>query len=81
MYPDDAPPIEITFQNTTHVGFKVTNTWETTFTYYTEYHEGEFGETECLEEENVESHTQVDEYIATCMHNVPISIVKIDTLQ
>jgi len=78
MYPEGAPPIEITFQNTTHVGFKVVNTWETSFTHvYTEYHEGNFGETECLEEENVESHTQVDEYMATCMHNVPISIVNI----
>jgi len=78
MYPEGAPPIEITFQNTTHVGFKVINTWETTFTHvYTEYHEGGFGETECLEEENVESHTEVDEYMATCMHNVPISIVNV----
>jgi hypothetical protein len=78
MYPEGAPPIEITFQNTTHVGFKVINTWDTTFTnVYTEYHEGGFGETECLEEENVESHTEVEEYMATCMHNVPISIVNV----
>lgn len=78
MYPDGLPPIEITFQNTTHVGFKVVNTWDTSFNYvYTEYHEGNFGETECLEEENVESHTEVDEYIATCMHNVPVSIVNV----
>jgi len=77
-YPDGAPPIQITFQNTTHVSFKVTNTWETTFTnVYTQYHEGGFGETECIEQENVESYTEVDEYTATCMHHVPISIVNI----
>jgi len=77
-FPDGAPPIQITFQNTTHVSFKVTNTWETTFTnVYTQYHEGGFGETECIEEENVESYTVVDEYTATCMHHVPISIVNV----
>ena len=78
MYPEGAPPIEITFQNTTHVGFKIVNTWDTTFSnVFTEYHEGGFGETECLEEENVESHAEFDEYTATCMHNVPISIVNV----
>jgi len=79
-YPDGAPPIEITFQNTTHVGFKVINTWNTTLTHvYTEYHEGnsDLGETECLEEENIETHTETDEYMAHCMHNVPISIVNV----
>jgi len=71
-------PIEITFQNTTHVGFTVTNTWETTFTnVFTQYHQGGFGETECLEEENVQSFSEVSEYTAVCMHNVPISIVNI----
>jgi len=78
MYPESAPPIEITFQNSTHVGFKVINTWETSFNYvFTEYHEGAFGQTECLEEENIESHAVVDEYIATCMHHVPLSIVNV----
>jgi len=77
-FPDGAPPIKITFQNTTHVKFTVTNTWETTFTnVYTQYHEGGFGETECLEEENVESFSESDEYTATCMHHVPISIVNV----
>merc|ERR1712176_1700017 len=77
-FPDGVPPIQITFQNTTHVSFKVINTWETTFTnVYTQYHEGHFGETECLEEENVLSHMEVDEYTATCMHHVPISIVNV----
>jgi len=77
-FPEGAPPIQITFQNTTHVRFKVINTWETTFTnVYTQYHEGNFGETECLEEENVLSFTEVDEYTATCMHHVPISIVNV----
>lgn len=78
MFPDGSPPIQITFQNTTHVRFKVINTWETTFTnVYTQYHEGGFGETECLEEENVESFTEIDEYTATCMVHVPISIVNV----
>lgn len=78
MYPEGNPPIEITSQNTTHVGFKVVNSWNRTFEYfYTEYHAGSFGETECLEEENIQSHLEVDEYLATCMHNVPISIVNI----
>merc|ERR1712176_550364 len=77
-FPDGAPPIQITFQNTTHVSFKVKNTWESTFTnVYTQYHEGGFGETECIEEENVESFSVVDEYTATCMHHVPISIVNV----
>lgn len=77
-FPDDAPPIQITFQNTTHVSFKVINTWQTTFTnVYTQYHEGGFGEAECLEEENVEQFTEIDEYTATCMHHVPISIVNV----
>lgn len=77
-FPDGMPPIEITYQNTSHVSFKVTNTWETTFTnVYTQYHQGGFGETECLEEENVESFTEVDEYTAVCMKHVPISIVNV----
>jgi len=77
-FPDGAPPIQITFQNTTHVSFKVINTWETTFTsVYTQYHEGGFGDAECLEEENVEAFREVDEYTATCMHHVPISIVNV----
>merc|ERR1719379_1676446 len=77
-FPEGSPPIQITFQNTTHVSFKVINTWETSFTnVYTQYHEGGFGEAECLEEENVESFTEVDEYTATCMHHVPISIVNV----
>jgi len=60
------------------VSFKVINTWETTFTnIYTQYHDGGFGETECLEEENVVSFTEIDEYTATCMHHVPISIVNV----
>ena len=77
-FPEDMPPIEITFQNTSHVSFKVTNTWETTMTnVFTQYHEGGFGDTECIEEENVESFTEVDEYTAVCMHHVPISIVNV----
>jgi len=60
------------------VSFKVVNTWETTFqSVYTQYHEGGFGETECLVEDNVEAFTEVNEYTATCMHHVPISIVNV----
>jgi hypothetical protein len=52
MYPE--LPITITFQNTTHVGFTVENTFSSTSSsVYTQYHSGSFGETECLSEENV----------------------------
>lgn len=78
MYPENSPPIEITSKNMTHVHFRVKNTWNTTLKYfYTEYHQGNFGDTECLEEENVQSHVAIEEYVATCMHNVPISIVNV----
>jgi len=78
MYPEGYPPIKITSQNTTHVRFKVVNSWNRTFKYFfTEYHAGSFGETECLPEENISPQLEVDEYLATCMHNVPISIVNI----
>jgi len=78
MYPEGDLPIVITFQNTTHVRFKVVNPWNTALDYiYTEYHAGSFGETECLEEENVQAQVEADEYLATCMHKVPISIVNI----
>jgi hypothetical protein len=77
-YPESAPPIQIIFQNTTHVSFKVINEWDSLFTnVFTQYHEGGFGETECLEEVNVKAHTVVDEYTAVCMHHVPISIVNV----
>jgi hypothetical protein len=69
-------PITILKQNGTHVEFKVTNTfgWKST-SIFTQYHAGSFGDTECLEEENVGSYEEVETYTALCMHNVNISIV------
>jgi len=75
MYP--ASPITITFQNTTHVAFKVVNTFGSTVSsVFTEYHTGSFGETECLEEENVEEAVEM-EFMAQCMHNAKISVINI----
>jgi len=75
MYPDI--PIEITFQNTTHVGFKVENTFgSTASSVFTEYHYGDFGETECLEEENVKSVVET-EFLAQCMKHTKLSIVNV----
>merc|ERR1712176_802659 len=77
MYPD--LPVIITQHNTTHVGFKVENTFASTVSsIFTEYHSGTFGETECLEEENVEQHSQVEiEFLATCMHHTHISVINV----
>jgi hypothetical protein len=77
MYP--APPVRITFQNTTHVGFKVENTFEfSASSIFTQYHTGSFGDEECLEEENVEHNSSVEiEFVAQCMHHVKISIITI----
>jgi len=72
-------PIAITFQNTTHVAFSVENTFGTTVSsIFTQYHSGSFGETECLEEENVEQRSKVEtEFLAQCMHQVEISIINV----
>merc|ERR1719506_2407376 len=77
MYPD--LPVTITRQNTTHVSFAVENTFSSTVSsVFTEYHSGSFGETECLEEENVEQNSGVEiEFVAQCMHNAKISIVNV----
>jgi len=77
MYPD--LPVVITFQNTTHVAFKVENTFgNMVSSVFTEYHSGSFGQTECLEEENVEQNSQVEtEFVAQCMHNAKISIINV----
>lgn len=77
MYP--APPVTITFQNTTHVEFKVENTFGSTISsVFTQYHSGDFGETECLEEENVESESKVEiEFTAQCMHHSKLSVVNV----
>jgi hypothetical protein len=78
MFEEGAPPIIITEQTGSTVTFQVVNTFEKSFTsYYVEYHNGGFGETECLQTENVEAFTQVATYTAECMVNVPISIVSI----
>jgi len=77
MYP--APPVVITSVNTTHVTFNVENTFgNTASSVFTEYHSGSFGETECLEEENVEQNAQIEtEFVAQCMVHTKISIVNI----
>jgi hypothetical protein len=77
MYPD--LPVLVTHQNTTHVGFKVENTFASTVSsIFTEYHAGDFGETECLEEENVEQNSEVEiEFLATCMHHTHISVINV----
>lgn len=78
LFEDGAPPIIITEQTGDTVTFQVVNTFEKSFTsYYVEYHNGGFGETECLQTENVEAFTEVATYTAKCMVNVPISIVSI----
>jgi hypothetical protein len=78
LFEEGAPPIIITEQTGDTVTFQVVNTFEKSFTsYYVEYHNGGFGETECLQTENVEAFTQVATYTAQCMVNVPISIVSV----
>jgi hypothetical protein len=78
MFEDDAPPIIITEQTGSTVTFQVVNTFEQNFTsYFVEYHNGGFGEKECLQTENVEAFTEVATYTAECMVNVPVSIVSI----
>jgi len=75
MYPDI--PITITKQNVTHVGFQVENTFaQTVSSIFTQYHSGSFGETECIEEENVEQDMPI-EFVARCMHKTQISIVNV----
>jgi len=77
MYP--TPPVTITFQNGTHVEFKVENTFGTTISsVFTQYHSGSFGETECLEEENVEKDSQIEiEFTAQCMLHSKLSVINI----
>merc|ERR1712100_39210 len=77
MYP--APPVTILSQNTTHVEFKVENTFSYDVTsIFTQYHSGSFGETECLDEDNVESGSKVDiEFTAQCMHHTKLSVINI----
>jgi len=75
MYPE--LPIKINHQNTTHVGFSVSNTFGGSISaIFTQYHMGSFGETECLEEENVEETVDID-FMAQCMRATKISIVNV----
>merc|ERR1712072_1465805 len=79
MYPAGEQPVKITFQNTTHVGFEVVNTLGgTASSVFTQWHAGSFGETECVEDENVEGNTVIEtEFIAQCMHHTKVSIINI----
>ena len=78
VFDEGDAPIIITEQTGDTVTFQVVNTWNESFTsFYVEYHNGGFGETECLQTENVEQFSQIAEYTAQCMVNVPISIVSI----
>jgi hypothetical protein len=70
-------PIEIVSQDTSSVTFTVTNTFKETTTVFTQYHTGNYGEVECLQELSVNEGETVDTYTATCMHNVPVTIVNI----
>jgi len=79
LYPETEIPLKITFQNTTHVKFKIENTFDQTISaVYTQYHSGSFGETECLEESNVGVDTFVEaDFTARCMRSTKISIVNV----
>merc|ERR1711977_147615 len=61
MYPAGDQPVKITFQNTTHVGFEVVNTLGgMASSVFTQWHAGSFGETECVEDENVEKGVTIE---------------------
>jgi len=77
MYPSQ--PVSITFQNTTHVGFKVENTFvDKVSSVFTQWHSGSFGETECVEDENVEGKTVIEtEFLAQCMHHTKVSVINV----
>merc|ERR1711907_565494 len=79
MYPAGEQPVKITFQNTTHVGFEVVNTLEgTASSVFTQWHAGSFGETECVEDENVEKGVTIEtEFLAQCMHHTKVSIINV----
>merc|ERR1712048_910508 len=79
MYPAGEQPVKITFQNTTHVGFEVVNTLGgTASSVFTQWHAGSFGETECVEDENVEKGVTIEtEFLAQCMHHTKVSIINV----
>jgi hypothetical protein len=59
------------------VKFRLHNTFDVKTTIYTQFHETPTGETECFEDNNVETLNEDIEYTAYCMKNVPISIINI----
>ena len=78
MFDEGTHPIRITSQNTTYVNFEVVNAFDATFTsVFTLYTTGTFGETNCPEENNIETSSIVDQYTARCMGDDPHTIVKI----
>jgi hypothetical protein len=65
-------------QNGTHVTFQVTNTFPGKSTsVFTQYHADSFGQTECLEEENVGSTETVETYTAMCMKHNNVTVVHV----
>jgi hypothetical protein len=69
-------PIVILEQNRESVRFMIKNTWSEIVTIFTQYHESPTGQTECFEDENLESGDS-NEFFAFCMRSVPITIVDI----
>ena len=75
MYPE--MPIKIIHQNTSHVGFIVENTFGGTISsVFTQYQSGSFGQSECLEEQNVDDQVSFD-FVAQCIRNTKIAIVNV----
>ena len=75
MYPEI--PVKINFQNSTHVGFTVENTFGGTISsVYTQYQSGSFGQSECLEEQNVEDVVSMD-FVAQCVRHTKLAIVNV----
>ena len=75
MYPEI--PITINFQNTSHVGFTVENTFGGTISsVYTQYQSGSFGQSECLEEQNVDGPVSID-FVAQCIRHTKLAIVNV----
>ena len=70
-------PITINFQNTSHVGFTVENTFGGTISsVYTQYQSGSFGQSECLEEQNVDGPVSID-FVAQCIRHTKLAIVNV----
>ncbi len=70
-------PVKINFQNTSHVGFTVENPFGGTISsVFTQYQSGSFGQSECLEEQNVEEVVSID-FIAQCVRHTKLAIVNV----